>query len=177
MSDSLWTPEIIATIVYRVIMVLVSLAIIWKQYRQQTPQLDEEQLVGILIRRQSLSPAIAATSARQDDDQASNRPAPRLREHFRANSNNLLASALGLDGTIPGAVPLQPLNRLPLSLSQTASNPSIEPGRANVTPTDSPRSTQSASQHASVSHISSHSASGDARADPTHARASSSASR
>ena len=40
MSNSLWTPEIIATIVYRIIMVLVSLAFIWKQYRQQEPQLD-----------------------------------------------------------------------------------------------------------------------------------------
>ena len=40
MSDSLWTPEIIATILYRVIMVLISLAFIWKQYRQQESQLD-----------------------------------------------------------------------------------------------------------------------------------------
>lgn len=40
MSDNIWTPEIIATVVYRVVMVFVSLAFIWKEYRCVRPQLD-----------------------------------------------------------------------------------------------------------------------------------------
>ncbi|KAK0100163.1 hypothetical protein ONS95_008502 [Cadophora gregata] len=133
MSENLWTPEIIATIVHRVVMVFVSLAFIWKEYRQQQPQFDEEQLISILIQRQTLSPAIGMTSARQVDDQVDVRQPPRLRDHFRANSNNIFASALGFDNTSQNAVPLQNLNPLPVPHSRTASNNPLELRQMNVT--------------------------------------------
>ncbi|KAG4433136.1 hypothetical protein IFR05_011378 [Cadophora sp. M221] len=110
MSDNIWAPEIIATIVYRVVMVLVSLAFIWKEYRDVHPRLDEEQLIGILVPRQSLPLALGVSSGRQDD-QANTQPAPRLRDHFRANSTNIFGSILGLEhnGTSPDIATPTPL--------------------------------------------------------------------
>ncbi|KAF8856550.1 hypothetical protein BDZ45DRAFT_691670 [Acephala macrosclerotiorum] len=46
---SSWTPAVIATIVYRVVMIIVSIAFIWKKYRRPTRQFDGESLIGILI--------------------------------------------------------------------------------------------------------------------------------
>jgi hypothetical protein len=39
-QPSIWTPEVIATIIYRIVMILVSLAFIWKKYRRPTRQID-----------------------------------------------------------------------------------------------------------------------------------------
>ena len=124
--------------------------------------LTEEQLIGILIRRQNLSPAIGTTSARQGGDQADVRQAPRLRDHFRANSNNILASTFGLDGTSLDAVPLRPWNRLPSSI-RMVSNPSSEAGHDVTlsTPNGSRSSLDSEPQ------TSSYSALGNARANST----------
>ncbi|KAH7308344.1 hypothetical protein BKA65DRAFT_559825 [Rhexocercosporidium sp. MPI-PUGE-AT-0058] len=136
MADNIWTPEIIATIVYRVIMILVSLAFIWREYRHVRPQLDEEQLISILVQRQSFSPAVALTSGRQDDV-VNTHPTPRLRDHFRTNSNNIVASALGLDlgGTPRDVTTTAPLRTSTASYPHTISSSGLvhAPGQPDIT--------------------------------------------
>jgi len=39
-EQPIWTPPVIATIVYRVVMIIVSIAFIWKKYRRPGRQLD-----------------------------------------------------------------------------------------------------------------------------------------
>jgi hypothetical protein len=39
-QQPIWTPPVIATIVYRVVMIIVSIAFIWKKYRRPGRQLD-----------------------------------------------------------------------------------------------------------------------------------------
>jgi hypothetical protein len=59
MSESLaqqpiWTPPVIATIVYRVVMIIVSIAFIWKKYRQPKRQLDGNSALPTLTPHSSL---------------------------------------------------------------------------------------------------------------------------
>ncbi|KAH6718635.1 hypothetical protein BKA61DRAFT_712372 [Leptodontidium sp. MPI-SDFR-AT-0119] len=133
MSDNIWTPEVIATIVYRVVMVFVSLAFIWKEYRCVRPQLDEEQLIGILIPRQSIPVALGVASGREND-QVNTHSAPRLRDHFRANSNNIVGSILGLgiDTTSSSIAMPTPLRAPTTSQPQTVSHSAIEPPETNT---------------------------------------------
>jgi hypothetical protein len=39
-QQPIWTPPVIATIVYRVVMIIVSIAFIWKKYRRPARQID-----------------------------------------------------------------------------------------------------------------------------------------
>lgn len=41
-QQAIWTPPVIATIVYRVVMIIVSIAFIWKKYRRPARQIDGE---------------------------------------------------------------------------------------------------------------------------------------
>ena len=43
-QSNMWTPEIIATIIYRVVMIVVSIAFLWKQYQQRPVNLDGEKI-------------------------------------------------------------------------------------------------------------------------------------
>ena len=113
---------------------------------------------------------MGTTSARQGDDLADGRPAPRLRDHFRVNSNNILASALGVDGTSPDAVPLRPLNRLPSSIQMASPRP-LEADQMTLA-TSSPSSSRAVSD----SQASSDSALGVAKSKQSSVSASSSVS-
>ncbi|KAL5314350.1 hypothetical protein ACEPPN_018776 [Leptodophora sp. 'Broadleaf-Isolate-01'] len=153
MSDNIWTPEIIATVVYRVVMVFVSLAFIWKEYRCVRPQLDEEQLIGILIPRQSIHTALGVASGREND-QVNTHSAPRLRDHFRANSNNIVRSIFGLEidttsSYVATPTPLRaPTTWQPRTVSHSGTEP-LEPSTA------SELSSRATSQTASRSPVSS----------------------
>jgi hypothetical protein len=39
-QQAIWAPPVIATIVYRVVMIIVSIAFIWKKYRRPARQID-----------------------------------------------------------------------------------------------------------------------------------------
>jgi hypothetical protein len=41
-QQAIWTPPVIATIVYRVVMIIVSIAFLWKKYRRPARHLDGE---------------------------------------------------------------------------------------------------------------------------------------
>lgn len=63
-STPVWTPDVIATVVYRAIMVIVSLAFIWRAYRQPSREVDGKYPTSYLhlafselIRQMSMSSA------------------------------------------------------------------------------------------------------------------------
>jgi hypothetical protein len=54
-SPSIWTPDTIANVVYRVVMIAVSLAFIWKQYHRSARSLDGESSAILPLFPQRLS--------------------------------------------------------------------------------------------------------------------------
>ncbi|CZT13276.1 uncharacterized protein RAG0_16807 [Rhynchosporium agropyri] len=134
MFDNFWTPETIGTIVYRAILIFIGAALLWKQYHQTELQLDEERLDYHNGRRQQLLPVRGATTTRRERGQIYNVPTGRLRDHFRETSNDILASAFGIDvGSL--AVGLQPLRRLPAASLQATPSLALEVNESNIAPT------------------------------------------
>jgi len=91
-QPSLWAPEAIATFIYQVVMVFVALAFIWKKYRRPARRGDEEQMIGVVL-------PIHRTRSRKNHIQQSHpTPSPNLRELISADLEEIIQSALGLNG-------------------------------------------------------------------------------
>jgi len=101
-QQAIWTPPVIATIVYRVVMIIVSIAFIWKKYRRPARQIDEEQLVGVLLPPYNRSHR-RTRSANQGVSRKRLKPTPirthtpTLREVILDHIEDIVQSALGLD--------------------------------------------------------------------------------
>ncbi|KAE9376340.1 hypothetical protein N431DRAFT_462181 [Stipitochalara longipes BDJ] len=104
-QSGIWTPPVIATIVYRVVMIIVSIAFIWKKYRRPARQIDEEQLVRVLLptynnpnrRPRSPNQATQPPRRKRTDSQPRRIRTPSLREIIIANVEDIIQSALGID--------------------------------------------------------------------------------
>jgi hypothetical protein len=123
MSSDVWTPPVIATIVYRVVMIIVSLAFIWKKYRRPRRQTDgefmtiiplhidllrdinrsliEEQLVHVVIPTFNV-PARRTRSAnkfvprRCTNTAPRPTPAPTVRQVLLTHMEDIVQTALGV---------------------------------------------------------------------------------
>jgi hypothetical protein len=127
MSSNVWTPPVIATIVYRVVMIIVSLAFIGKKYRRPRRQTDgefttiiplyinlprninrsliEEQLVRVVIPTYNV-PARRTRSANRFVPRRCTNPAPRptpaptARQVLLTHMEEIVQTALGVDENV-----------------------------------------------------------------------------
>ncbi|KAL2070829.1 hypothetical protein VTL71DRAFT_13855 [Oculimacula yallundae] len=109
MVDNIWTPETIATIVYRGV-ILIGICLVWMGQRQSQqqdrvqPLLDEEQNIAIPL-------AYLGVPLAGQDDWFDALPALKVRgDQTRANTNNVPASAAahGSNGFAPAEGPFAP---------------------------------------------------------------------
>jgi len=123
-QQAIWTPPVIATIVYRVVMIIVSIAFIWKKYRRPARQIDEEQLVGVLLppynrphrRTRSASQVVLRRRPKHTPSQTHT---PTIREVILDHFEDIVQSALGLDDD-------DCLTDGPLSFDTSVSEPSTD---------------------------------------------------
>ncbi|PMD55499.1 uncharacterized protein K444DRAFT_666723 [Hyaloscypha bicolor E] len=115
-QQPIWTPPVIATIVYRVVMIIVSIAFIWKKYRRTARRIDEEQLIGLLLptynnhtphrppspnthnhtRSRRTSPSPHPLYHPRSNPQSQHSHPPTTREIISAHLDDIIQSALGL---------------------------------------------------------------------------------
>lgn len=101
-QQPIWTPPVIATIVYRVVMIIVSIAFIWKKYRRPARQIDEEQLIGVLLPthhrplNRTRSTPHSTISGVPGPPRRQTHP-PTLRKVISAQIEDIIQSALGID--------------------------------------------------------------------------------
>ncbi|PMD29707.1 hypothetical protein L207DRAFT_642249 [Hyaloscypha variabilis F] len=95
-QSDIWTPPVVATIVYRVVMIIVSIAFIWKKY--------QEQLISVLLPTYNSThlprpPNQTTQSSRRKRTHSQPRRlrTPSLREIILANVEDIIQSALGID--------------------------------------------------------------------------------
>ncbi|CZR66567.1 uncharacterized protein PAC_16468 [Phialocephala subalpina] len=106
--QSVWTPAAIATVVYRVIMIVVSIAFIWKKYRRPARQFDEE-LIGVLLPTHHVRTRRPQSADLPRTTQDHVLSAPSRRELFMEHFSDIIQTTLGLedetleavDGTLP----------------------------------------------------------------------------
>ncbi|TVY42167.1 hypothetical protein LSUB1_G001944 [Lachnellula subtilissima] len=92
--SQVWTPDVIATVVYRVIMVIVSIAFIWRAYRQPVRVVDDEHVVGIIIPHTSSRTASASSSDSSSELPSSSKSM--MHDFVTAQVESILQSALGI---------------------------------------------------------------------------------
>ncbi|KAH8760168.1 hypothetical protein BGZ57DRAFT_611446 [Hyaloscypha finlandica] len=96
---SIWTPESISSIVYRAVMIIVSIAFIWRKYRRPARPIDEEQLIGVILPAYNTS--IRRTRSANDPSQRTHQTQTRhpstIRDVISAQIEDIIQSALGID--------------------------------------------------------------------------------
>jgi hypothetical protein len=124
-QPSIWTPEFISSIVYRAVMIIVSIAFIWKKYRRPARPIDgtshpspptpphpfpmtsiqtltpstEEQLIGVIL--PTYNTPVRCTRSASDPSQRTHPTQPRhpptIRDVILAHIEDIIHSALGID--------------------------------------------------------------------------------
>ncbi|TVY82931.1 hypothetical protein LSUE1_G001413 [Lachnellula suecica] len=91
--SNIWTPDVIATVIYRVIMIIVSLAFIWRAYRQPVNQLHDESVVGLILNSESTrNPSTLSSSAHPPNVRSM------LHDFMTAQLDSILQSTIGVGG-------------------------------------------------------------------------------
>ncbi|TVY37058.1 hypothetical protein LOCC1_G007270 [Lachnellula occidentalis] len=113
----IWTPDVIATVVYRIIMVIVSIAFIWRAYRQPVRAVDDEHVVGIIL--PNTSTRTASASSRGSSSELSSSSKSMMHDFMTAQVESILQSALGI-GDVGNDTPPPAVRDIRKSTSSTA---------------------------------------------------------
>ncbi|TVY55703.1 hypothetical protein LCER1_G005067 [Lachnellula cervina] len=92
--SDIWTPDVIATVVYRVIMVIVSIAFVWRAYRQPVRAVDDEHVVGMLL--PNTPTRTASASSRDSSSELPSNSKSLMHDFMTAQVESILQSTLGI---------------------------------------------------------------------------------
>ncbi|TVY19347.1 hypothetical protein LARI1_G003570 [Lachnellula arida] len=92
--SDIWTPDVIATVVYRAIMVIVSIAFLWRAYRQPVRAVDDEHVVGIILPNTSARTASASLGDSSPEVPSSSKSL--MHDFITSQIESILQSTLGI---------------------------------------------------------------------------------
>ncbi|TVY93993.1 hypothetical protein LAWI1_G001022 [Lachnellula willkommii] len=92
--SDIWTPDVIATVVYRAIMVIVSIAFLWRAYRQPVRAVDDEHVVGIILPNTSTRTASASSTHSSSEIPSSFKSM--MHDFITSQIESILQSTLGI---------------------------------------------------------------------------------